>query len=60
VEKMIQFPLQSTDIPWETKLGVLLGAKVFIDCGNCDENFLTVLGPSGIAFTFSGDEIIRG
>jgi hypothetical protein len=57
---MIQFPLQSTDIPWETKLGVLLGAKVFIDCGNCDENFLTVLGPSGIAFTFSGDEIIRG
>ena len=48
IDKLVQFPFLSTDIPWETKLGVLLGAKVIVLEGNCDEQFLTVIAPSGM------------
>jgi hypothetical protein len=48
IDKLVQFPLLSADIPWETKLGVLLGAKVVVLEGDCDEQFLTVIAPSGL------------
>ena len=53
IAKLVNFPFTSNEIPWETKLGVLLGAKVFTLEGNPDENVLKIFAPAGKRDTFS-------
>ncbi len=37
----------SGEASWQMKLGILLGSRVVVENGRCDETFLAVLAPSG-------------
>jgi hypothetical protein len=47
VGRLAGVPIVSSDVTWETKLGVLLGARVVVDEGLADQTFLDALGPAG-------------